>query len=78
MTVLLSGKQGAQRSNLNTVDIVSNEYIGLSSDDKPENVAEGSTYHSVDTGECWVYHDLMWEIDYSKVWAMKVAFGLQG
>ena len=76
MTVLLSGKQGAGRSDLNTVDIVSNAYIGLSSDAKPDNVAEGSTFHAVDTGEHWVYHDLMWEVDYTNVWAMQVALGL--
>ena len=52
------------------------EYIGLSSDDKPMNVAEGSTYHSVDTGEHWVFHDFMWEIDYTSVWAMQVALAL--
>ena len=63
MAVLLSGKQGPQRSDLNVVDIVTNAYIGLSSDDKPENVAEGSTYHSVDIGEQWIYHDGMWEYD---------------
>lgn len=71
MTVLLSGKQGAERSNLNVVDIVTNEYIGLSSDDKPMNVAEGSTFHSVDTGECWIYHDLMWEFDLRLTTALK-------
>ena len=38
-------------------------YIGLSSDSKPENVLEGSTYHAVDTGEQWVFHDGMWELD---------------
>ena len=76
MTVLLSGKQGAQRSDLNVIDIVTNAYIGLSSDSKPENVAEGSTYHAVDTGEHWIYHDLMWETDYTIARAMQVAFDL--
>ena len=76
MTVLLSGRQGAQRSNLNAVDIVTNDYIGLSSDSKPENVAEGSTFHAVDTGEHWVYHDLMWEMDLTNARAMQVAFDL--
>lgn len=40
---------------------------GLSTDDKPASVAtdipEGSTFHSVDTGEMWVYHQGMWELD---------------
>lgn len=49
MTVLIKG--------------IAKDYIGLSTDSKPENVMEGSTYHAVDTGECWVYHDLMWELD---------------
>ena len=40
-----------------------NHYIGLSSDNRPENVAEGSTFHAIDTGEIWVYHSLMWEVD---------------
>lgn len=37
---------------------------GLSTDDKPlTDVPEGSTYHSVDTGEKWVFHQGMWEPD---------------
>ncbi len=52
------------------------KYIGLSTDDKPMNVAEGSTFHSVDTGEHWIFHDLMWEINYTSAWAMRVALGL--
>jgi len=39
------------------------DYIGLSTDDRPANVAEGSTYHAVDTGERWISHDGMWEND---------------
>ena len=76
MTVLLSGKQGPQRSDLNVVDIVTNDYVGLSSDSRPESVAEGSTYHAVDTGEPWIYHDGMWEVDNRLVWAMQIALGL--
>ena len=63
MTVLLRGGEAK-------------EYIGLSSDDKPMNVAEGSTYHSVDTGEHWVFHDLMWEMDLTNTRAMQIALEL--
>ena len=51
-------------------------YNGLSTDDKPEDAPEGSTYHSVDTGEHWIYHDDMWGIDYTNIWAMQAALGL--
>lgn len=54
MTVLLSSS-------------TAHKYIGLSTDTKPENVAEGSTYHAVDTGEYWVYHNFTWELDLSLV-----------
>lgn len=57
------------------------DYIGLSSDSKPMNVAEGSTYFSVDPGilglqEHWVFHDLMWEIDYAKMGAAQAVLEL--
>ena len=58
MTVLIKG--------------ITKDYIGLSSDSKPMNVLEGSTYHAVDTGEHWIFHDFMWEIDYTYVWAIQV------
>ena len=38
-------------------------FQGLSTDDKPTDSPDGSTYHSVDTGEQWVCHDGMWVID---------------
>ena len=52
MTVLLSSP-------------TAHRYIGSSTDSKPENVMEGSTYHAVDTGEYWVYHNFIWELDLS-------------
>jgi len=48
-----------------------NKYIGLSTDEKPLNVREGSTYHSVDTGEHWIFHDKLWETDLTMARAMK-------
>ena len=37
---------------------------GISSDAKPDSgVTEGSTWHSVDTGEEYIYHNGMWEDD---------------
>jgi hypothetical protein len=37
---------------------------GISSDVKPSSgVQEGSTFHYVDTGEEYVYHNGMWEDD---------------
>lgn len=42
---------------------------GLSSDAKPETgVPEGSTFHCVDTGEEYIYHNGMWEID-KRLWS---------
>ncbi len=38
-------------------------FIGLSTDDKPSDAPQGSTFHSVDTGELWVFHDNMWSLD---------------
>lgn len=39
-------------------------WTGMSSDVKPSSgVAEGSTFHYVDTGEEFVYHNGMWEDD---------------
>jgi len=37
---------------------------GISSDIKPSSgVPEGSTFHYVDTGEEFIYHNGMWEDD---------------
>lgn len=38
-------------------------FHGLSTDVKPENPPEGSTYHAVDTGEEFVFFDGTWERD---------------
>jgi hypothetical protein len=36
---------------------------GLSSDEKPFEVPEGTTFHVVDTGEVYVFFNDAWEID---------------
>jgi len=37
---------------------------GISSDAKPSSgVSEGSTFHCIDTGEEFIYHNGMWEDD---------------
>jgi hypothetical protein len=39
-------------------------WTGVSSDIKPSSgVPEGSTYHYIDTGEKYIYHNGMWEDD---------------
>ena len=39
-------------------------YSGLSTDDKPlVGPEEGAEYRIVDTGEIYIYHDGMWELD---------------
>lgn len=42
---------------------VSQRWNGLSSDIKPTDAPEGSTFHIIDTGEVYLFHDGMWEID---------------
>lgn len=38
-------------------------FTGLSTDDKPQFAGQGAIYHSVDTGEKWVYNEGMWVLD---------------
>lgn len=47
------------------------EYIGLSTDDRPIVVSPGSTYHSVDTGELWVFYQDMWLPDLRLINALR-------
>jgi len=43
---------------------VIHRWTGVSSDIKPSSgVGEGSTFHYVDTGETFIYHNGMWEED---------------
>lgn len=45
------------------------KFNGLSSDAKPESPPEGSTFHNIDTGEKFIFHDGMWEEDLSLIYA---------
>lgn len=38
-------------------------FTGLSTDTKPTDAPQGSTYHAIDTGELWIFHDSMWVVD---------------
>lgn len=56
------------------LETVIQRWNGLSSDDKPsEGVREGSTFHAIDTGEEFVFHNNMWEQDLRKINAIKLA-----
>jgi hypothetical protein len=46
---------------------------GAAADDKPATATEGSTFHAVDTGEEYVYHNGMWALDLRKINAIKMA-----
>lgn len=40
-------------------------FQGLSSDVKPTGVSNGAKFRYIDTGEQYVFHDKMWELDLS-------------
>ena len=47
---------------------------GASTDSKPStDVKEGSTFHAVDTGEEFIFHNDMWVQDLRRVNAIKMA-----
>jgi len=48
-------------------------YIGLSTEDKPTVVSNGSTLHLVDTGEEFVSFEDMWVLDLRRARAIKLA-----
>ena len=48
-------------------------YIGLSTDEKPADVNDGSRFHCVDTGEEYIYFDGTWEIDLRLTRALQLA-----
>lgn len=48
-------------------------FQGLSTDAKPTDPPEGSTFHSVDTGEQWVFYNGMWELDLRLIAALQDA-----
>lgn len=47
-------------------------FAGYSTDEKPSDVPEGSTFHSVDTGEEFIYHNGMWIQDLRNIYALRV------
>lgn len=46
---------------------------GLSSDDKPLDVDDGTIMHVVDTGEEYIFYDGAWEIDKRRIYALRNA-----
>ena len=48
-------------------------YHGLSTDEKPDEPSEGSTFHAVDTGEQYVFFDGSWEPDLRMIYAVRQA-----
>ena len=45
-------------------------FNGVSSDAKPDSPPEGSTFHNVDTGERFIFHNDMWEDDLRLIYAL--------
>ncbi len=45
-------------------------FQGLSTDVKPADAPEGSTFHTVDTGEQWVFYNGTWEQDLRLIYAL--------
>jgi len=57
-----------------TVKLASNtakHYQGASTDDKPASQPEGSTYHAIDTGVHYIYHNDMWVPDLTLIAALR-------
>jgi hypothetical protein len=48
-------------------------FQGLSTDDKPCNPPEGSTFHAIDTGQEWIFYDGGWELDQRLISAIRMA-----
>jgi hypothetical protein len=46
---------------------------GASTDEKPSDAKEGSTFHAVDTGEEFIFHNDGWERDLRRINAIKMA-----
>ncbi len=57
------------------LSLVSNcqHWSGLSSDVKPSDAGNGSTYHVIDTGEVYFFHDGTWEPDRRLIYAIQQA-----
>lgn len=54
-------------------DATGKHLMGLSSDDKPMNVDEGTEIRIIDTGEEYIFYGGMWELDLRKINAIKMA-----
>lgn len=46
---------------------------GASTDAKPDDAPEGSTFHAVDTGEKYIFHNDMWVEDLRDIYAIRAA-----
>lgn len=48
---------------------------GLSSDDKPlEDILPGATFHAIDTGETFIFHDGAWHQDLRQIYAQRALY----
>jgi len=57
--------------SVKTVGSTNFKLQGLSTDDKPTDVENGATYHAIDTGEEYVFHDGTWEQDLRRIAALR-------
>lgn len=56
-----------------TLEVTIKKWHGHSSDEKPSSsVPEGSTFHAVDTGEVYIYHNGMWIEDLRFSYALSI------
>lgn len=55
------------------LEAATQRWNGASTDVKPEIAAEGSTFHAVDTGEEFIFHNGMWVQDLRRINAIKIA-----
>lgn len=54
------------------IETVIKKWNGHSSDEKPiTSVPEGSTFHDVDTGAVYIYHNGMWIEDLRLIYALR-------
>lgn len=58
---------------ISLTDATGKHLVGLSSDDKPTDVDEGTYIHIVDTGEEYIFCDGMWFQDLRRINAIKMA-----
>ena len=46
------------------IGVMNNKFVGLSTDTKPTDCQEGSSYYSVDTGCEWIFYGTTWYLKY--------------